>query len=40
MLKLGCCFPSPNKILATRVVALLVLPKDLLCFWFDLYGDC
>ena len=33
MLKLGCCFPRPNKILATRLVALLVLPKDfVVCF--------
>jgi len=34
-------FPSPNKILATHLVALLVLPRDLVvCFWFDLCGDC
>jgi len=37
MLKLGC----PNKILATRLVALLILPRVLVvCFWFDLCGDC
>jgi len=41
MLKLGCCFPSPDKILATRLVTMLVLTKDLVvCFWFDLCYDC
>jgi len=40
-IRLVVVFPSPNKILATRLDALLVLLKDLVvCFWFDLCGDC
>jgi len=43
MLKLGWLLFSPAliKFWATRLVALLVLPKDLVvCFWCDLLGDC
>jgi len=37
MLKLGFVIPSPNKILATRLIPLLVFTKGwILCFAFDL----
>jgi len=30
-------FPSPNKIPATRLIALLVLPKDLVVVFYLIY---